>query len=87
MLDPKEEREIGECLNVVDGGNLEIVAMVQAKVGLARGDIEEIDSDSDDDNPEVVPPSLKEMIEACRMLEENSLLVCPDALDFVEAVR
>ena len=36
--------------------------MVQSKVGLARGDIEQIDSDSDDDNLEVVPPSLKEMI-------------------------
>jgi hypothetical protein len=41
---------------------LEIVQMVQAKVGLARGDIEEIDSDSNDDNPEAVPPPLKEMI-------------------------
>jgi len=28
MLDPKEEREIGECLNEVDGDDLEIVAMV-----------------------------------------------------------
>ena len=81
-LDPKEEREIG------DSSDLEIVAMVQAEMGLARGDIDEIDSDSDDDDPEVVPPSLKEMIEACRMLEENSLLVCTeDVLDFVEAIR
>ena len=54
---------------------------------VARGDIEEIDSDSDDDNPEVVPLSFKEMIEACRMLEENILLVCTDALDFVEAAE
>ena len=87
MLDPKEEREIGECCNVVDGGDLEIIAMVQSKVGLARGDIEdieEIDSDSDDDNPEVVPPSLKEMIEACQMLEENCLLFGTDSLDLVE---
>src|SRR5260370_9069297 len=59
--------------------------MVQVKVGLARG--KEIDSDSDSDDSEVVPPSLKEMIEACRMFEENSLLVCTDALDFVEAAR
>ena len=61
--------------------------MVQSNVGLARGDIEEIDSDSDDDNLEVVPPSLKEMVEACRMLEENCLLFCTDALDFVEAAH
>jgi hypothetical protein len=37
--------------------------------------------------PMVVPPSLKEMIAACRMLEENGLLVCTNALDIVEAVR
>jgi len=55
-------------------------------LSLASGDIEEIDSDSDDDEPEVVPPSLKQMIEACRILEENGLLVCSDALDFIEAV-
>jgi len=73
MLDPKEEQEIGECLNVVDGGDLEIIAMVQSKVGLARGDIKEIDSNSDDDNLEVVPPSL--------------LLFCTDVLNFVEAAH
>ena len=61
--------------------------MVQAEVGLARGDIEEIDSDSDDDDdPEVVPPSLKEIIEACQILEENSLVVCTEgALELVQA--
>jgi len=42
---------------------------------------------SDDDNLEVVPPSLKEMIEACWMLEENCLLFCTDVLKFVEAAR
>ena len=53
LLDSNEEREIGECLNVFEGGDLEIVGMVQAKVGLARGDIVEIDSGSDDDDLEV----------------------------------
>jgi len=57
--------------------------MVQTK----RGDIEEIDSDSDDDHPKVVPPSLKKMIDTCQVLEEGSLLVCTDALDFVEAAH
>ena len=46
----------------------------------------EIDSDSDEDNPKVVPPSLKEMLAACQMLEENGLLVCTDVLNIVEAV-
>ena len=68
LLDPKEKQEIGEYLDSSEGGDLKIIRMVQAEVG----DIEEIESDSGDDDPEVVPPSLKEMIEACRILEENS---------------
>ena len=88
LLDPKEEREIGECLDSFEGGDLEIVGIVQAEVGLARGDIEEIDSDSASDDPEVVPPSLKEMIEACRILEENSLVVYTEGvLNLVQAAR
>jgi len=68
ILDPIEEQEIGECLDSFEGQDLdlEIVGMVQAKV---RGDIiEEVSSDSDSDEPEVVPPSLKEMIEVSRTL-------------------
>jgi hypothetical protein len=88
MLDPIEEREIGEYPSSFEGRDLdlEIIGMVQAK---ARGDaVEEISSDSDDDEPEVVPPSLPEMIEACRKLEEGCLLVCTEGvLDFVEAAR
>ena len=62
--------------------------MVQAEVGLASGDIEEIDSDSDDDEPEVVPLSLKKMIEACRMVEENCMVVCTEgSLELVQALR
>jgi len=83
LLDPAEEWEIGQCLNVVDSGDMEIVSMVQVK---ARGNVEEINSDSDEDNPKVVPPSLKEMLAACQMLEENGLLVCTDVLNIVEAV-
>ena len=49
--------------------------------------VKEIDSDSDSNGPEVVPASLKEMIEACQMLKENSLLVCTDVLNFIEATH
>ncbi len=52
---------------------------------LDPGDIEEIDSGSDD--PEVVPPSLKEMIKMCRILEENSMVVCTEGeLELVKSV-
>jgi hypothetical protein len=88
MLDPIEERVIGDCLDSFEGGDLdsEIIRVVQAKV---RGDsVEEIGSDSDSDEPEVVLPSLKEMIEVCRKLEGDCLLVCKEgALDYVETVR
>ncbi len=52
---------------------------------LARGDIVEIDSD---DKPEVVPPSLQEMIDMCQNMEEYCMVVCEEgALDVVMAVR
>jgi hypothetical protein len=75
-LDPNEEREIGEGHDLFKGGGHEIVVMVQVEMGLAGGEVEEISSDSDDSGPEVVPASLKEMVGACRLLEENSMLVC-----------
>ena len=58
--------------------------MVQQGMGLARGDIVEIDSD---DEPEVVPPSLQEMIDMCWKMEECFTVVCEKGtLDFVMAV-
>jgi len=52
---------------------------------LAGGNIKEIDSD--DDGPEAVPASLKEMIDACWLLEENSMVVCEEgALEVVQVV-
>ena len=85
LLDPEEEREIGESLSSCEGGDTEIVGMVQQEIGLRRGDIEEIDSD---DEPEVVPPPLKEVINMCRILEEYSMVVCTEgAFKFVKALR
>jgi len=43
------------------GGGTEVVGMVQQGIGLGSGDIEEIDSD---DDPEVAPPPLKEVIKS-----------------------
>ena len=42
LLDPAEEHEIGEHLDGVDSGDMEIVSMMQVK---ARDNIEEVDSD------------------------------------------
>ncbi|KAG8781291.1 hypothetical protein FRC15_008897 [Serendipita sp. 397] len=86
LLDPEEERAIGESPYAFEGGDAEIIGMVQQEMGLARGNIKEIDSD-DDDGPEVVPPSLKEMINMCRIIEENSMVVCTEgALEVVKSL-
>ena len=54
--------------------------------GLGWCDIEEVSSNSDDDKPEVVPPSINDAIETCQKLEGDRLLVCTEgALKFVES--
>lgn len=66
LLNPEEEREIGESPYTFEGGDAEIIGMVQREMGLARGEIEESEeSDSGDQDPEVTPPSLNEMIRLC----------------------
>ena len=46
-LDPEEEREIGENSYAFEGGDTEIIQMVQVEIGLVSADIEEIDSDNE----------------------------------------
>ena len=42
----------------------------------------------DDDDPEVVLPSLKEMIKMCRIIEKNGVVVCAErALEVVKILR
>ena len=84
-MDLGEEREIGGTVSAFEGGDAEIVGIVQQEMGLVK-DTEEDDSDGDE--PEVVPPPLKEMIRMCRTIEENSMVVCTDgALEVVKALR
>ena len=50
--------------------------MVQQEMGLAWGKSEESEeSGSDDQDPEVTPPSLKEMMKMCQIIEEYSMVV------------
>ena len=84
LLDPEEEREIGESIYLFEGGDAEIVGMVQQEMGLVRGNTEEVDIG---DDPEVVPPPLKDMIKMCRTIEENSMIICTEgALELVKAL-
>ena len=89
LLDPIEEWEIKQNLDIIELEDLEIVQLVQQEAGLlARGDIEEIESDSSGDDPEVMLPSLKEMIKGCRMFEDKSLLVCAEgAFEMMQAAH
>jgi len=85
LLDPAEEQEIGEKLYSFEGGDADIIEMVQEEIGLGRGDVEEIDSD---DEPEAVPPPLKEVIKMCCILEEHSMAVCTmGAFKFIKALH
>ena len=89
LLDPEEEQKIGEDPYVFEGGDAEIVKMVQREMGLAQGESEESEeSGSDDQDPEVTPPSLKEMMNMCQIIEEYSMVVCTDgALEVVQSLR
>jgi len=89
LLDPKEEREIGESLHAFEGGDVEIIRAVQQGIDLARGEIEEIEEiDSDDEDPEAAPPPLKDMIRMCRVIEESCMVVCTEgALEVVQSLR
>ena len=85
LLDPEEEWEIGENIYAFEGGDAEIIGMVQQEMGLVRGTTEEIDSG---DDPEVVLLPLKEMIRMCQIIEENSMVICTEgALALVKASR
>ena len=89
LLDPEEEREFGKNTYACEGGDVEIVRMVQREMALARGEIEDSeDSGSDDQDPEVTPPSLKEMMKMCQIIEEYSMVVCTDGvLEVVQSLR
>ena len=89
LLDLEEEQEIGENPYACEDGDVEIVRMVQREMALARGKIEESkDSGSDDQDPEVTPPSLKEMTEMCQIIKQYSMVVCTDGvLEVVQSLR
>ena len=85
ILDPEEECEIGKNIYAFNGGDAEIVGTVQKEMRLVRDDSEESDSD---DDPEVVPLPLKEIIKMYRTIKENSMVVCTEgALELVKALR
>ena len=63
--------------------------MVQCEMGLARGETEETEeSGPDDQDLKVTPPSLKEMMKMCQIVEEYSMVVCTDrALEVIQSLH
>ena len=85
-MDPEKEQEVGGDLYAFEGGDYEIVEVVQQEMASTSSEIEEIDSD--DEDPKAVPPSLNEMIDMCWVLEDNSMVVCTEGvLELIKALH
>ncbi|KAJ6459105.1 hypothetical protein C8R45DRAFT_1109805 [Mycena sanguinolenta] len=68
LLNPVEEREIGENQFQFEGGEDEIIAAVQKELAIERGEVMEVDdSDSEDEDVPNVPNS--ELMALCEKLE------------------
>ncbi|KAG2143163.1 hypothetical protein BD769DRAFT_1636819 [Suillus cothurnatus] len=77
ILDAVEEREVGDdCDYEFPGGDNEIVEEVQRQMAIERGDIMEVDSDSEDgDEAENVTPeyTFTQVFTLCQQLEDACL--------------
>ncbi|KAI6110316.1 hypothetical protein EDD16DRAFT_1522324 [Pisolithus croceorrhizus] len=68
ILDPKEEKEVGESQYMFEGGDAEVAAVVQHELALKQGEIVEVESDAED---EQTPPKLDypDLIHMCETIE------------------
>jgi hypothetical protein len=77
ILDPVEEREVGDdCDYEFPGGDNEIVEEVRRQMAIERGDIMEVDSDSEDgDEAENMMPeyTFMQVFTLCQQLEDACL--------------
>jgi hypothetical protein len=74
LLNPISEQEIGQSLFSFEGGDSEIVEEVERSLAIERGEISEIEEDSDSDDEEEAPDvSLRETAELCEALERLCL--------------
>jgi hypothetical protein len=74
LVDPVEEREIGDSPYRFEGGDAEIVAVVQHEMAVARGDVIELEDSEDDAEDDVEDvPTRGEVIKLCEVLEKACL--------------
>lgn len=75
LLDPMEERVVGESEFVFEGGIEEIVAQVYEEKAIAEGRVIEIDDSDSEDEPDGSKPAVgvPEMLQMCQLLEKAAL--------------
>ncbi|KIJ40018.1 hypothetical protein M422DRAFT_257083 [Sphaerobolus stellatus SS14] len=75
MLNPAEERVIGDACYRFEGGDSEIIAQVKHEMAVQRGDIIEIDSDGEEEEEEEdnEAESIMDVISMCESMERLCL--------------
>lgn len=76
LLDPVEEREVGDHDYEFPGGDNEIVEEARRQMAIERGDIMEVDSDSEDGNEDenATPEyTFTQVFTLCQQLEDACL--------------
>ena len=73
LVNPVEECEIGDSLYRFEGGDAEIVAVVQHEMAVARGDVIELEDSEDDSEDDEDVPTRGEVVKLCEVLEKACL--------------
>ena len=71
LVNPIKEQEVGNSPYRFEGGDAEIVAEVRNEMAVARGEVIEVDSDSEDEGDAV--PSRHEVMKLCEALEKTCI--------------
>jgi hypothetical protein len=71
LVNPIEECEIGDLPYRFEGGDAEIVAVVQHEIAVAQGDVIELDNSKDNSKDDLEDvPTRAEVIKLCEVLEK-----------------
>lgn len=70
ILNPVEEKEIGDSTYRFEGGDDEIVTQVNHKMAIKQGDIVEVKSDEEEGPDSRIDMGLGEIIQLCSQMEQ-----------------
>ncbi|KIJ49862.1 hypothetical protein M422DRAFT_246227 [Sphaerobolus stellatus SS14] len=71
LLDPVEEQEIGDSPFVFEGGDKEITEKVKYDLAVERGEIIEVEDDSEEEEDAEEIMSIKEVKRLCEIIEQE----------------